>query len=345
MVKFASRIVSGRGGAVENKFVLAGLIFGAYKCFARRRQEVPRDRNCKETKSEKIASPVDRSLEERPKSDSASYALRLKPPSMGMDPELEEEARTLVQSTLKFVSEVLAGEDEIPEAAELRARGRQIEDCHKKTEELLAKDPSAALKLALQMVEMLLFLTVKTELAGQCATSSYLTSQRQQSIMSRIGEVLWTVKDALELARDLEDFSTSLKSFCKLAAFATAELSSKRLCGIISRVKEPDAPMAAVTEASKEAEHARLHAEILFVLGDAQLSKALKSPFSQAREEALEAAAATMREATELYDKLGDTKWKGRAMLGTALALVGLEDEDQQMDGERLAEDAKEHWM
>ena len=33
--------------------------------------------------------------------------------------------------------------------------------------------------------------------------------------------------------------------------------------------------------------------------GDAQLSKALKSPFSQAREEALEAAAATMREATE----------------------------------------------
>ena len=37
--------------------------------------------------------------------------------------------------------------------------------------------------------------------------------------------------------------------------------------------------------------------------GDAQLSKALKSPFSQAREEALEAAAATMREATEAETK------------------------------------------
>jgi len=85
-----------------------------------------------------------------------------------------------------------------------------------------------------------------------------------------------------------------------------------------------------------------LHAEILFVLGDAQLTKALKSPFSQAREEALEAAAETMRKATEAFRKLEDVRWTGRSMLGTALALVGVEDEDQQMDGERLAEDAKD---
>eukprot|EP00913_Durusdinium_trenchii_P024877 g23351.t1 len=121
----------------------------------------------------------------------------------------------------------------------------------------------------------------------------------------------------------------------------------------LSRVKEPDAPVAAINEATKALEvfnkldqeilDARLHADILFVLGDAQLTKALASPFSEAREESLEAAAATMRQASEVYKKLGETKWLGRSMLGTALALVGLEDEDQQMDGERLAEDAKDH--
>ena len=94
----------------------------------------------------------------------------------------------------------------------------------------------------------------------------------------------------------------------------------------------------------------------------------------------MEAAAETMRKATEArqrvpsksklrcaqlneaFRKLEDVRWTGRSMLGTALALVGrgpvgpfkpqsrnsfcrhrgVEDEDQQMDGERLAEDAKE---
>jgi len=261
-----------------------------------------------------------------------------------MDPELEEEAQELVKSTLNFVQEVLGEEDEIPEAAELRKQRLLIEGHHKEVEQLLTQEDGtvAALKLALQMVEMLLFLSVKSELGGQCATSAYLTGSRQQSVMSRIGEILWAVKDALELARDLQD--------PQLEAMALKALARVHL----SRVKEPDAPLTAINEASKalevfkaledqeNAEHTRLHAEILFVLGDAQLSKALKSPFSQAREEALEAAAATMREASEAYKKLEDTKWKGRAMLGTALALVGLEDEDQQMDGERLAEDAKD---
>ena len=119
------------------------------------------------------------------------------------------QAQALVKSTVNFVSEVLGEEDDIPEAAELRKQRQQIEDCRKETEEQLTNDTNStnALRLALQMVEMLLFLTVKTELAGQCATSLYLTTSRQQSVMSRIGEILWTVKDALELARDLEDLA------------------------------------------------------------------------------------------------------------------------------------------
>ena len=131
------------------------------------------------------------------------------------------EAQTLVKSTVNFVSEVLGDEDDIPEAAELRKQRSQIDICRKETEELLTKADSistiSALKLALQLVEMLLFLTVKTELAGQCATSSYLTSWRQQSVMSRIGEILWTVKDALELARDLEDIARRSNSGLTLA--------------------------------------------------------------------------------------------------------------------------------
>lgn len=117
------------------------------------------------------------------------------------------QAQELVKSTLNFVQDVLGEEDEIPEAAELRKQRLLIEGHHKEVEQLLTQDHGtvAALKLALQMVEMLLFLSVKSELGGQCATSAYLTGSRQQSVMSRIGEILWAVKDALELARDLQD--------------------------------------------------------------------------------------------------------------------------------------------
>lgn len=54
---------------------------------------------------------------------------------------------------------------------------------------------------------------VKTELGGQCAAATYLTSQRQQMVMASMGELLWTVKDALELARDLEEISFHFLSF------------------------------------------------------------------------------------------------------------------------------------
>lgn len=121
--------------------------------------------------------------------------------------KLVVQAQELVKSTLNFVQEVLGEEDEIPEAAELRKQRLLIEGHHKEVEQLLTQEDGtvAALKLALQMVEMLLFLSVKSELGGQCATSAYLTGSRQQSVMSRIGEILWAVKDALELARDLQD--------------------------------------------------------------------------------------------------------------------------------------------
>ena len=54
---------------------------------------------------------------------------------------------------------------------------------------------------------------MKTELGGQCAAATYLTSQRQQMVMASMGELLWTVKDALELARDLEEISFHFLSF------------------------------------------------------------------------------------------------------------------------------------
>jgi len=85
-----------------------------------------------------------------------------------------------------------------------------------------------------------------------------------------------------------------------------------------------------------------MHAEILFLLGDAQLTKATASAFDKAREDALEAAAETLREATKIYRQLEDSRWIGQSLLGTALALVGLEDEELQMDGEWLAEEAKD---
>ncbi|CAJ1372723.1 unnamed protein product [Effrenium voratum] len=260
-----------------------------------------------------------------------------------MDPELEEEARALVESAVAFVASADVGLQGLPEAGELRRQWRRVEELREETQ-AVSKEGSKPLKplkpltLALALVELVLFQTVKTELAGRCAALAYLPSVRQQMVMARLGEVLWTVKDALELAKDAEDKHAEVAA---LKALARVHLS---------RLKELDAPVAAITEATKalgvleslgEA-NTRLHAEVLFVLGDAQLTKALQSPFSAAREEALEAAAKTMRDAAEVYRKLEDQTWQGRAMLGAALALVGLEDEDQQMDGERLAEDAKD---
>ncbi|CAJ1363435.1 unnamed protein product [Effrenium voratum] len=258
-----------------------------------------------------------------------------------MDPELEEEARALVESAVAFVASADVGLQGLPEAGELRRQWRRVEELREETQVSgsgSGSEPLKPLALALALVELVLFQTVKTELAGRCAALAYLPSVRQQMVMARLGEVLWTVKDALELAKEAEDKHAEVAA---LKALARVHLS---------RLKELDAPVAAITEATKalgvleslgEA-NTRLHAEVLFVLGDAQLTKALQSPFSAAREEALEAAAKTMRDAAEVYRKLEDQTWQGRAMLGAALALVGLEDEDQQMDGERLAEDAKD---
>lgn len=123
-------------------------------------------------------------------------------------------AKSLVKSTTNFVREILKEADTeadggIPEARELRKEQEaEIEPRHQKADELVqgaAGTSVQALQLALEMVEALLFQTVKTELAGQYATSSYLTNWRQRIVMARIGEILWTVKDALELARDLQD--------------------------------------------------------------------------------------------------------------------------------------------
>ena len=113
-----------------------------------------------------------------------------------------------MKSTANFIQEILreADEGDIPEAAELRKQRLEIESRQKEADDLLAPGKAfKALEIAFEMVETLLFQTVKTELAGQCATSSYLTNWRQRIVLQRIGEILWTVKDALDLARDLQD--------------------------------------------------------------------------------------------------------------------------------------------
>ena len=120
------------------------------------------------------------------------------------------QAQDLVKAALAFIEEVSAEADAaeggVPEAAELTKQLQEVDSLRQKAEELSKNSGLQALKAGLTAVELLLFYTVKTEIAGKCAAGMYLTSRRQQVILARIGEVLWLAKDAVELGRDAQEF-------------------------------------------------------------------------------------------------------------------------------------------
>ena len=114
-----------------------------------------------------------------------------------------------MKAALQFVrdvtSEADAAEGGVSEAAELRKQLQEVEGEMREVEELANNSSLHALRRALSAVELLLFYTVKTEVAGKCAAVMYLTSRRQQVTVARIGEVLWLARDAEELARDVQE--------------------------------------------------------------------------------------------------------------------------------------------
>ena len=115
------------------------------------------------------------------------------------------QARALVESAVAFVASADVGLQGLPEAGELRRQWRRVEELREETQVSgSGSEPLKPLALALALVELVLFQTVKTELAGRCAALAYLPSVRQQMVLARLGEVLWTVKDALELAKEAE---------------------------------------------------------------------------------------------------------------------------------------------
>ena len=134
-------------------------------------------------------------------------------PEYTLPPYLEAscvlQAQALVQAAVRFIQEVGgeadAAEGGIPEAVELRKQLQEVEELRRDVGELASSSGILALRRALSALELLLFYTVKTEVAGKCAAVMYLTSRRQHVILARIGEVLWLARDAVELARDVQE--------------------------------------------------------------------------------------------------------------------------------------------
>ena len=120
-----------------------------------------------------------------------------------------DQARALVTAAVRFIQDVSvegdAAEGDVPEAAEQQRQLQEVEALRREAEELAANSGLRALKRVLAAVELLLFYAVKTEVAAKCAAVMYLTSRRQQVVLARIGEVLWLAKDAVDLARDVQE--------------------------------------------------------------------------------------------------------------------------------------------
>lgn len=246
----------------------------------------------------------------------------------------DEEALDLSQQAVDLAEELLPDPD--PQAAALGKDHRleELLEVFAEAKALLSENKAAeALRASIRLLEVLLLHAHEAEVLGQSLTGA-LTHGRK--VRSRIGEILWIAKDALALFKESEDIegrAVTLKALARI-----------HLC----RSDEPDAPLSALKcgqealELFRTFDEPRREAEALCAVADAHVATAAATPFEKVREDELEEALQDARDASSLFGQLGDKISEGRALHAVATALLGVEDEEQVMEGERMAEDARE---
>lgn len=155
-------------------------------------------------------------------------------------------------------------------------------------------------------------------------------------VLGRMREILWLTKDACALCKEEGDGLGR--------AVALITLTRVHLL----RVGEADAPVAAFKASqealalAREAQDRSLEAEALCLLGESHIAKALTSPFEEVALEQVNKAVAATKDAEDIYRVLDDKKGLGNALHLSAKALLRHTDEDEVLEGERFADDARE---
>mmetsp|Transcript_52853 Transcript_52853/g.169267 ORF Transcript_52853/g.169267 Transcript_52853/m.169267 type:complete len:515 (-) Transcript_52853:130-1674(-) len=209
-------------------------------------------------------------------------------------------------------------------------------------ERALSSKPAAeALQAAVAALEQMLAAGMRTQIVGNqtadgqpAGNSVLITGKKAHLVKRRLREVLWVVKDAQGCFKQSGD---QLGKGLALKALARVHLS---------RSDEPDAPMAALRCAKEAvttlhaAGDAKREAEALSVAGDAHVMKAALSPYEKVTTDETENALQVLRQAAQLFSKLGDKKGEGKALHSAASVLLNSTDEDQQLEAERFVQEA-----
>lgn len=211
-----------------------------------------------------------------------------------MGDDRDAEASVLATQALELVSELEEEEDVDVGFEDFKAAKREAE-------RLVAQGSLAeGLRAAVKAVE---------ELA--CSTKL-----KERLVLLRIRELQWLVKDALAYFKGVGDVTGTVAA---LSALTRAHLL---------RASEPDAPIAAL-KAAREAHDLclsilddRVQAEVLLLLSEAHVAKALGTPYSEVLTEEVTRAAESARNAEALFRQLGDQRWLAKAMHATAKAFA-----------------------
>jgi len=180
--------------------------------------------------------------------------------------------------------------------------------------------PSEALQAALSVLDVLMFLAKK----------------RQAEVQARLREILWLGKDAAGLFKDMDD---------KRGRAVALKMQAR---SHLARSQEPDAPASALKTTKealaifRELRDRSMEADALCMVSEAHVAKASASPFENVVVEQVEAGAAASKEAENIYRDLQNTHGAAKALHCTAKALLKHTDEDEVLEGERFADDARE---
>jgi len=228
--------------------------------------------------------------------------------------ELDGEASKLAERVVELVGE-LEEEENVDEGFdEFKAKKRDAE-------RMLTQGSAAdALGAAMKVLETLIA----------------VTKLKEEMVKARLREITWLAKDAAGLFKEMGE-----KKGRVLALMALARSH-------LLRASEPDAPMAAL-KASREASNLfsevadkSLQADALCLLAEAHTAKAASTPFDKVLVEEVSAAVKAAREAEDLFKELDDKPGIAKAMHVQAKALLRHSDEDEVLDGERIADEARE---